>query len=205
MTSIYLIRHSKTFKVNNELSTDDFQTQNEKLSLSLEGEVLAKEKLSLNEFTDIDAIYSSSFVRSIQTAKYIAHLNKLEIHIMSNLGERKFGISSWDELPEDYEKKQFFDDDYKIGSGESKKEVTNRMYNAIMKIANDNKNKKVAVVSHGTAIGYLLTKWCEIKLSNDGFICKYNGKILYEGNIQHCDIFKIIFNEQGNLVSIDKI
>ena len=30
MTTIYLIRHSKTLKVNNDLDTDDLQLQNEK-------------------------------------------------------------------------------------------------------------------------------------------------------------------------------
>ena len=38
MTTIYLIRHSKTLDVNNEFSTDTFQIQNEKQFLSKEGE-----------------------------------------------------------------------------------------------------------------------------------------------------------------------
>lgn len=38
MTIIYLIRHSKPLDVNNELSTDTLQIQNEKKVLSKEGE-----------------------------------------------------------------------------------------------------------------------------------------------------------------------
>lgn len=38
MTTIYLIRHSKPLKVNNEYTKDDLQTQNEKKILSFEGE-----------------------------------------------------------------------------------------------------------------------------------------------------------------------
>ena len=205
MTTIYLIRHSKTFKVNNELSIDSFQIQNEKLSLSLEGEEFAKEKLLTNELTNIDIIYSSNFVRAIQTARYIADFNNVDINIVSDLGERKFGITSWEELPNDFERQQFLDENYKISNGESQKEVVNRMYDAIMNIANNNKDKRIAVVSHGTAIGYLLTKWCDIRISDNGFICKYKEKILFEGHMNHCDIFKLIFNEVGNLVSIDKI
>lgn len=42
-TTIYLIRHSKTLKVNNNLNNDNLQIQNEKSSLSIEGEQIAKE------------------------------------------------------------------------------------------------------------------------------------------------------------------
>ncbi len=47
MTTIYLIRHSKPLKVNNTFNNDNLQIQNEKLSLSIEGEQIAKEKLVL--------------------------------------------------------------------------------------------------------------------------------------------------------------
>ena len=48
-TTIYLIRHSKTLKVNNNLNNDNLQIQNEKSSLSIEGEQIAKEKLNNKE------------------------------------------------------------------------------------------------------------------------------------------------------------
>jgi len=89
MTTIYLIRHSKTLKVNNEFNNDNLQIQNEKYSLSIEGEQIARERLSNDEFENIDNIYSSNYVRAIQTAKYIAEKNNLEINIDSDLGERK--------------------------------------------------------------------------------------------------------------------
>ena len=105
MTTIYLIRHSKPLKVNNTFNKDDLQIQNEKQSLSIEGEQIAQDKLNNMELDNIDILFSSSYVRSIQTAKYLTEKNNLEINIVSNLGERKFGIASWDELPEDFERK----------------------------------------------------------------------------------------------------
>lgn len=156
MTTIYLIRHSKTFKANNDLNTDKLQIQNEKLILSIEGEQIAKEKLNDSEFNNIDILYSSNYVRAMQTAKYLAEKNILEINIVSDLGERKFGINSWDELPENFERKQFLDGNYKIGNGESQKEIRYRMYSTILEILNKNRNKRIAIVSHGTAISYLL-------------------------------------------------
>ena len=134
MTTIYLIRHSKPLKVNNALNDDSLQIQNEKSSLSIEGEEIAQERLYNKEFDNVDVLYSSNYVRTMQTAKYLAKKNNLEINIVSDLGERKFGIDSWDQLPENFERKQFLDENYKIGDGESQKEVSNRMYSAIMKI-----------------------------------------------------------------------
>ncbi len=109
-TTMYLIRHSKPLKVNNNLNNDNLQIQNEKSSLSIEGEQMAKEKLNNKELNNIDALYSSNYVRAIQTAKYLAENNNIEINIISNLGERKFGIDSWEQLPESFERKQILDE-----------------------------------------------------------------------------------------------
>lgn len=108
MTTIYLIRHSQPLKVNNELNSDSLQIQNEKFSLSIEGEQIAKNIMNNPIFNNIDVLYSSNYVRAIQTAKYLASKNNLEINIVSDLGERKFGISSWDKLPEQFGKKTIF-------------------------------------------------------------------------------------------------
>lgn len=46
MTTIYLIRHSKPLKTNNTFNIDNLQIQNEKQSLSIEGEQIAQDKLN---------------------------------------------------------------------------------------------------------------------------------------------------------------
>lgn len=167
MTTIYLIRHSQPLKVNNELNSDSLQIQNEKFSLSIEGEQIAQNKMNNPIFNNINVIYSSNYVRAIQTAKYLASKNNLEINIVSDLGERKFGISSWNELPENFERKQLLDENYKINNGESQKEARDRMLSAITKILKENKSKNIAIVSHGTSISYLLKKWCNVEIIDD--------------------------------------
>ena len=167
MNTVYLIRHSKPLKVNNEFNNDNLQIQNEKSSLSIEGENIAKEKLNNKEFDNIDILFSSNYVRAIQSAKFLSAKNNIEINIISDLGERKFGINSWNELPEYFERKQFLDENYKIGNGESQKEVRDRMYSTIIKILEENINKRIAIVSHATAISYLLKKWCDIQVVDD--------------------------------------
>ena len=202
MTIIYLIRHSKTLDVNNELSTDTLQIQNEKKVLSKEGENLAKDKFNNSIFNDIEVIFTSNYVRTIETAKYISENNDIKINILDELGERRFGISSWSEKPKDFERRQFLDENYKIGDGENKKEVEQRMYDCILKILKENKNKTIAIVSHATAISYLLNKWCNIKIEDNMLSYKYNNKEILKGPINYCETLKLNFDIENNLKNI---
>ena len=200
MKTVYLVRHSKPLKVDNTLNRDSLQIQNEKSSLSIDGEKIAQEKFSSEEFCDIDALYSSNYVRTIQTAKYIADKNNIEIKIVSDFGERKHGIRSWSELPNDFELKQFNDENYKIGNGESQKEVRERMYNALINVLED--NKRIAIVSHATAIMYLLGIWCNISYDGNS---TFNGKIFFDGKWDYCESFKLVLDDNNSLISIVNI
>lgn len=203
MTTIYLIRHSKPLKPNNTYTKDNLQLQNEKCILSIDGEEIARKAFDKDIFDNIDFVYASNYVRTIATAKYVAFKNNVDVNIVDNLGERKFGITSWDELPENFERKQFLDENYKIGNGESQKEVRERMYSALMKILADNKGKNVVVVSHGTAISYLLKTWCDINIYDDKLRYMFNGKTLLNGYFNYCETFKLTFDDDNNLINIE--
>lgn len=205
MTTIYLIRHSKPMKVNNTFNSDSLQIQNEKSSLSIEGEQLAQEKLNKKEFDNIDVLFSSNFVRTTQTAKYLAEKNNIEINIISDLGERRFGINSWNELPENFERKQFLDENYKLGNGESQKDVHTRMYTTIMNIINKYPNKRIAIVSHATAISYLLKTWCNAAIVDDKMRYSFNNKIILDGHINYCETIKLEFDNENKLINIENI
>jgi 2,3-bisphosphoglycerate-dependent phosphoglycerate mutase len=205
MTTIYLIRHSKPMKVNNTFNKDNLQLQNEKSSLSIEGEQIAKDKLNKKEFDGIDIIFSSNYVRTIQTAKYLSEKNSVEINVISDLGERKFGIDSWDELPDNFERKQFLDENYKLNNGENQKEVRDRMYSVIMKILNEYHNKRIAIVSHGTAISYLLKKWCDVDIVDDKLRYSFKNEIVLDGYLNYCETFKLVFDDENKLIDIKNV
>lgn len=205
MTTIYLIRHSKPMKVNNTFNSDSLQIQNEKSSLSIEGEQIAQNKLSKKEFDNINILYSSNYVRTIQTAKYLSIKNDIEINVISDLGERRFGIDSWNELPENFERKQFLDENYKLNNGENQKEVRDRMYSVIMKILNEYPDKRIAIVSHGTAISYLLKKWCKIDIFDNKLRYSFKNKIIFEGYFNYCETFKLEFDNENKLINIESI
>ena len=192
-------------KVNNEFNNDNLQIQNEKSSLSIEGEQIAKDKLNNKEFANIDILFSSSYVRAIQTAKYIAEKNNLEINVISDFGERKFGINSWGELPDNFGEKQFLDENYKTEFGESQKEVRERTFNALMNVLKSD-DKKIAIVFHGTAMLFLLMTWCKVVPDSDKYKIFFNGNELFCGkHFDFCETFKLTFDDDNKLIDIENI
>lgn len=111
MKEIYLIRHSEALKPVNIDNNDSLQVQNEKWCLTINGEILAKEKSEQEIFNNFDIVISSNYARAISTAKYFT---KDKILVDKNFNERKFGVNNWEELPNDFEKKQWNDFNYKL-------------------------------------------------------------------------------------------
>lgn len=210
MTEVYLIRHSEKYRnFNNIINDDSFQLFNEKIILSINGEMLANKLANMEEMSNIDVVFASNYVRSIGTAKYIAYRNKIDVNIDKNFGERIYGINSVDEIMDDFNVKQWNDIDYKLPNGESRRDVTNRMYNALIRVINDYKNKRIAIVSHGTAISFLLDKWCDVfvNYNNDNKMntkIVFKNKIIFDNNISAPCVFKIVFDD-NNIISIENI
>lgn len=210
MTEVYLIRHSEKYRnFNNIINDDSFQLFNEKIILSINGEMLANKLANMEEMSNIDVVFASNYVRSIGTAKYIAYRNKIDVNIDKNFGERIYGINSIDGIMDDFNVKQWNDIDYKLPNGESRRDVTNRMYNALIRVINDYKNKRIAIVSHGTAISFLLDKWCDVfvNYNNDNKMntkIVFKNKIIFDNNISAPCVFKIVFDD-NNIISIENI
>ena len=195
------MRHSESIKINNILNNDSLQLKNEKVPLSVNGEELAKKISNNNELLDIDLVYSSNYVRAISTAKYISFKNNLVLNIDERFNERKHGVNDYNELPLDFEKRQFNDEIFKVGNGESKKEVKKRMYEALNDILKNNIGKKIVVVSHSTAITFLLSMWCDVNY-NDNYL--FNGHVFFDGKWNYCEAFKLIFDGE-KLLNIENI
>lgn len=183
---------------------ENYQITREKRILSAEGErkanILSKQK----EFDKVDVIYSSSYVRTIQTAKYLAERLDKKIHVNRNLNERKYGNPKY---AEDITLKQYYDEKIKNVEGESRKEVTDRMYKTFMHIINENKGKTIAIFSHGASIIFLLMKWCElINIDNEKRKClKFKDKVIINKQIEAPEVFKIIINEKQNINDIENL
>ena len=195
---VYLMRHSKPMKVTYLEDIESVQLINEKCILSEDGEELAKERSTLLE--EVDKVYSSNYVRAMATAKYFA--KDKEIYIMKEFRERIQGINSWDELPKDFELKQFNDWNYKVGFGESLNEVRERITEGLYKVLNDMTDEIVLIVSHCTALRCLLSNWCDLNFNDT---CYYDGQELFDGKSVFCETFRLEFNDKNELLTIDYI
>lgn len=204
MTTVYLVRHSEIIK--KQLGTidsdEDFYTSNKKTVLSVDGEKLAEKVSLMDEFNNLDVIWSSSFSRAISTAKYFADKNNLLVNVTDGFNERRHGIKSLNELPSDFEIHQFNDFDYKIGDGESRRETLERMYTSLMKVINEYKNKRILIVTHSTSIMYLLGNWCNVTYGGD---YKFNNKIFFDGKWNYCQTFKLEFDDDFTLLNVETI
>ena len=197
MHEIYLMRHSETMKPKNIKNSDSLQVQNEKWVLSKNGEKLARKVSLIGDFLNFDMVFSSNYVRAISTAK---NFTEDVIYIDENFGERKFGVDNWNELPENFEKNQFDDFDFKTKDGESLNEVKEREYMSLLNILNNHKFRKVLIVGHSTAFTALLTKWCNVTYDSGYY---FNDKKFFDGKWQCCTTFKLLFDDDNKLIDIN--
>ena len=203
MTTIYLMRHSEPFKVHRGIEDihEDLLFSNIKNPLSVDGEKLAEKISSNSEFDNLDVVWSSNYVRTMSTAKWFAYRNNLKVNVSDKLGERIHGINSWDELSIDFERKQYLDENYKIGNGESRKETTDRIYSFINELLEEYKDKRILIVGHSTAFMFLLMKWCKFEYEGE---YSFNDKVFFDGKWNYCETFKLEFDDK-KLLNIENI
>lgn len=202
ITEIYLIRHSKVLKIQKNVN-ENSQISNEKIILSIEGEKKAEELSYIPELQNIDILYSSNYVRAISTAKYIADKNNININIDENLGERKLGnLKELEILGKDkkhsFTTEQLIDKNFKNIDGESRLEAEERINKCFNKIFKENIGKKVAIVSHGAILKFLIMKWCKL---NDKFEIEFNKNII---KLDSPGIIKLIFEDE-NFIELKNI
>lgn len=204
-TIVYFIRHADTIDEKGIRNTKETsQMINEKEILSIKGEEDSK-RLSKNvELKNIDTIWCSSYVRAKQTAKYIAEENNLQINLDDRLNERKLGnleeiaIFMKDKKTRDPSQEQLLYPKFKTSDGESAEDTNKRMTEFLKECLNENKDKKIAIVSHGGSIKFLLLNWCKV---NENMKLKYKDKEL---NVTSPSLLKLTFKDE-ELMNIEQI
>ena len=203
-TTIYLIKHADELKENGIKNVkDNTQLINEKYILSVKGEEQSRQLSENKELENIDVLWSSSYARAKATAKYIAYKNDIEINIDSSLNERKLGnledLSKWMENKSCGVVQAYLQDKkWKAREGESCEEATKRVTLFLQKILKEYSGKRIALVSHGALISFLLTNWCKL---NEEMNLVFNDKII---EIKEPSITKLTFDEQ-KIVNIETI
>ena len=203
MTTIYLINNSLTM---NNLSFPDkesLEQKREKRILSIEGEEESRRLANNKDLQNVQEIYSSSYVMSIATAKYLARKLEEEIQIVSEIGERVLGnlgdkrIRMVNELQEN-------DFDYKLQGGESLNEVKRRMVRFLSSLLEKHCDKTIALFTHNVAITCLLSNWCTKGFNLDNrLILNYQDEAIIDGAWDGINIIELIFDGK-ELVSIKR-
>lgn len=93
---------------------------------------------------------------------------------------------------------QLLDENLKNIDGENRKEVTKRMEESFNKVFKKSMGKKVAIVSHGAAIKFLLMKWCNLNEENQ---LEYKKDII---SLNSPGIIKLVFKEK-ELIELKQI
>ena len=199
MTTIYLVRHSVRMKKNlieeNKTNLSE-QEKIERIVLSPLGEERAKLLSTKSIFDNVDKIYTSNCVRTLETAKYLMERLNLGVTIDDRFDERRLGIPNDKEYPNWFEI-QFKDENFKTVGGESQKEVRERMSEAIDEILTNDKNKEICIFTHGYAILYYLMKHCEFIYHDKTRVeLIFNNKTIFNRYLNAPEVIKLSFNNK---------
>lgn len=140
-TKVYFIRHAES-----DLSVKDDRTR----PLSQKGQYDAQKLLHIFQDIAIDYVYSSPYVRAMDTVKYLAKYHRKDIIACENFRERAIGTWIDDFLP--YIQMQWNDFDYKLEDGESLKETQERNIAELNRLLQQHENATTVVGTHGTAL-----------------------------------------------------
>lgn len=89
----------------------------------------------------------------------------------------------------DFTTEQLLDENLKNNGGESRKEVSTRVNSSFNNIISKNLCKKIAIVSHGATLKFLLMNWCKLNVNNE---LEYNKNII---RLNSPGVIKLIFSD----------
>lgn len=176
-TRIFLIRHTETIG-----NVEKRLTGRKDYSLTDKGKELVDRLTDFLKEIKFDYAYSSTSMRTVKTIKPLAKLNKIKIMQLQDLCEMYFGIYDgwkWEEVnkihPEIKENQSKTNEIYGIAQQETMKEVAERMYRCIEKIAREHIGKTILICSHGVAIEAFLRKILDIPFKDERKkFCQHN-------------------------------
>ena len=147
--NLYFIRHAETI----------YRPEDEDFNRPLSEKGIADAKRLIDKFKNIkiEKIYSSPYLRALNTVKGIAEQKELDIEIIDNLRERKVADNYIDDF-QTFSTSQWKDFKYSLPGGESLKEVQKRGLKVLNKIIDNHQDEDINIIAggHGTWLGVIL-------------------------------------------------
>ena len=146
MTTVYFVRHAEP----NYDNHDD-------ISRELSPKGLQSSKDLVNSFAgiQIDAFYSSPYLRAIDTIKPLADSRGQTIHLIPDFRERKI-TNHWIEDFTGFTEKQWTDFNYHLPGGESLSMVQERNIRALETLLQGHPDQTILIGTHGTALSTII-------------------------------------------------
>ena len=143
MRYIYFVRHS----------VRDFTIREDREApLTTEGTCLAKDLTSFFINKNISAIYTSPYLRAVQTIKPTSELLEIKMILEEELRERNVG--TWVDNFSEFSLNQWNNFDFRLENGESLNEVQKRMRKIYDEIIT-NEKENIIISGHGTSLAVL--------------------------------------------------
>lgn len=185
---IFIVRHTETVG-----NIEKRLTGRQDYDVTDRGMILIEKLTQKLKDIRFDKVYSSTSGRAVKTIAELARINDLGIEQMEDLCEMYFGIYDgwkWEDVnkvqPEIKRNQNDVNEISGIPGQESMEAVAERMYNCILKIAQQNSGKTILISSHGVAIEAFLRKITNIpfRYEREKF-CQHNvaiNELDFEGN-----------------------
>jgi len=203
MTTIYLINNTLTMNKLKFMDSESLEQKRKMRILSIEGEKESERLTNIKDLQMVNVIYSSPYVMSIGTSKYLANFLGLEIEIVEELGERVLGAIGDKKIRmvSEMQENDFY---YKLAGGESLNDVKRRMLNFINKVKRIDEDKTIAMFTHNVAITSYLSEYCTKGFNLDNrLILNYHDDAIIDGAWDGINIIELVF-DKDKLVSIKR-
>lgn len=185
---IFIVRHTETVG-----NIEKRLTGRQDYDVTDRGRGLIEKLTRKLKYIRFDRMYSSTSGRAVKTIAELARINGVEIEQIEDLCEMYFGIYDgwkWEDVntiqPEIKRTQNEINEISGIPQQESMEDVAERMYNCILKIAQQNSGKTILISSHGVAIEAFLRRIENIPFTYEREkFCQHNvaiNELDFEGN-----------------------
>lgn len=155
-TNIYFVRHAQR----------DFSIKDDRTSpLTDKGREDSKAVKDYLKDKEIDILYSSPYLRAVETLKPFSEYVGLPVHTVEDFRERNVGC--WVDDFNAHSAKEWADFNYKNENGESLLETQKRNIDALKTILKENTYKNIAIGTHGTALSTMINYYNPTFLQRD--------------------------------------
>lgn len=145
LTNIIMVRHAQS---DTRIREDAIRP------LTPQGFADAKRVSEILLSMNISKIFSSPYLRTVQTVRHFAESQGLPVYPIDEFCERAVG--GWVDDFQTFSKKQWADFSYKLEGGESLREVQDRNIKALLQLKKENEGLNIVIGTHGTALGTMI-------------------------------------------------